>query len=243
LERRHEYLFVINGTTGTVTDDDISISSFPVSMAVNNETNIVYIAGANHSSGHTIAELHVINGGVNGTSYNTENYILNGTVPSSMAVDPERNLIYALESGKLSVIDGKTYNQTDVIELKGVKSTDETLFDRNRNIIYTTNSENNSISVIDGKSRNVINDIHLTEIVPSDMAFDPVGNELYVSGQVNYSPFRLVDSVLRLDPTNESRGKPILLGGISGDIAVNTFTNKIYALNEDPAGVTIIDTK
>ena len=232
---------VINGTTGTVTDD-ISIDSFPFSMAVNNETNMVYIAGANYSSGQTIAELHVIDGGVNGTSDNTDDHIINGTVPNSMAVDPKTNMIYTLESGKLSVIDGKTYNQTDVIELKGVKSTDEISVNTNRNIIYATNSENNSISVIDGRSRNVIDDIYLTEIVPNDLAFDPATNRVYVSGQVNYSPFRLVDSVLPLDPTNESRGKPILLSGISDDIAVNTFMNKTYVLNQNPARVTVINT-
>ena len=48
------------------------------------------------------------------------------------------------------------------------------------------------------KSRNVIRDIKLKEIIPNKLVVNPATNLLYVSGPVNYFPFRLVDSCLCL---------------------------------------------
>jgi YVTN family beta-propeller protein len=236
---------VINGTTGTVTDD-ISIDSFPSSMAINNKTNTLYVTSVNFSSGRPIPKLHVITLNVNGTSNSTDDHIINGTVSNSMAIDSKTNRIYALQNNYLTLIDGKTNNQTDIIELKGVTSRDKISVDPITNKAFVTNSGNNSISIIDGKSKDVIRDIKLKEIIPNNLVVNPGTNITYVSGPRNYFPFRLADSVLPIyidATTNESIGEPILLSGISGAIIANPSTNKIDVLNQNPPRISVISSK
>ncbi|MCA2998606.1 MAG: choice-of-anchor D domain-containing protein [Rhodocyclaceae bacterium] len=237
----------------------IAVGPLPSAIAVNPETNKIYVA--NYGSNNVT----VIDGATNTTANVTV-----GTNPSAIAVNPETNKIYVANysSNSVTVIDGVTNNTTTVavgsapwdiavnivtnkvyvpndsgyvIVIDGITNVTTTVevgssprkvaVNPVTNKVYVTNYSSNNVTVIDGVTNNTT-----TVAVgsnPRKVAVNPVTNKVYVA---NYSS----NSVTVIDAATNST-ITVAVGSNPNDVAVNPVTNKVYVANSTVNTVTVID--
>ena len=160
---------VIDGATHAVTS--ISTGKEPVAVAVNEETNKIYVASR---SPHTAGTVTVIDGATNKAAT-----ITTGSPPHALAVNPVTNKIYVANEGtnQISAMDGTTSAAT-MIALCGpgfVAVAIDPVMDK----IYVTNTVDNKVSVIDGGS-NTGNMIAAGK-TPQALAVNPITHRVYVA--------------------------------------------------------------
>jgi YVTN family beta-propeller protein len=96
------------------------------------------------------------------------------------------------------------------------------------NMIYVSTPDNNAISIIDGKTNKVVDDITL-DLPASDISVNPQTNMIYVAGY--NSSARSSDSVYVIDgKTNTMIDDDISVDKNIIDLSVNPQTNMIYAV-------------
>ena len=106
------------------------------------------------------------------------------------------------------------------------------VFNPNTSKLYVTNTQNNSISVLDTNRNQTIDDIYLQGKLPSKLVINPNSNKVYVvsSGSNNISVINGRDDNVLNDvelPFNVS------------DIAINPNENKTYAIGENNSLIVI----
>ena len=230
---------LINGTTGAQTAE-IPIDTLPMSIAFNNKTNTLKVGGANFSPGNVTYKLHVIKV-VDEKTYDKTDVIL-PMEPNYIAADSKRNLDYILGNGdKIHVMNGTTNSEIAVINVMGAKRGDEIAINTNTNMLYVSNSGNNTISVINGTSRNVTHDISIGNLIPADVDVNSNANRVFVTVKdygVNFESDRLI--VIDGKTEKVVGGEPIRLNGTSGALAVNQITNETLVLTTYPYGVSVL---
>lgn len=138
----------------------IPVGSSPTDIAINTKTNKIYVVNGESNS------VSIINSNFGNEAKN----IRVGTNPSSIAVDDFNNRIYVANSGSdtISVIDGD--NDTRIRDISVGKVPRDiivgTSFDIetgaiNAGNVYVSNSESNSVSVIDSSTELKLPDIHI----------------------------------------------------------------------------------
>ena len=184
----------------------ITVGKSPEGIAVNPETNMVYVANRDLNS------TAVIDGKTNKVVAN----VTVGPSPHSVAVNPNTNLIYVSNRG--FPIDN----------------------------ITTTNTDSNTVSVIDGKTNKVVANVTVG-YSPEGVAVNPVTNKIYVANSGDYSVSvidgsnnKVVDKMLTVDP---DFGNLPLIYNLATFVAVNPKTNMVYLTNEDADTVSVIDGK
>jgi DNA-binding beta-propeller fold protein YncE len=155
--------------------------------------------------------------------------------PVALDINPKTNLAYVSYSNydNVSVID-----TTNDRILRNITTGTSANYDQdvavnpNTNMIYVTNSNYgyDSISVIDGKTNNVLKNINLITTSTSfnniyHMAVNPNTNMIYVTNS-NYGN----DSISVIDGKTNNVLKNINLTTTTTDIAVNPKTNMIYTI-------------
>jgi YVTN family beta-propeller protein len=177
---------VINSTTNKVVTNNITVGDSPSGIAVNPNNYLVYVA----TSDDTVS---VIDGTTNEV---LPNNITFGDFPDSIAVNPNNDLVYVTTSDDtISVIDPYFCNRFDescnpqAEEALGSVYTDITVGDYpesiavnpNNDLVYVTNEESDTVSVIDG----ITNEVLPTNITvgdsPSGIAVNPNNNLVYVA--------------------------------------------------------------
>lgn len=95
---------VIDGATGSITAT-IEVGTSPVAVAVDSQTNFIYVANAGNSQSGDLGNVTVINGATHATQTLTD---ANAKKPSAVAVNSTTNKIYVANSGSnnVTVIDG-----------------------------------------------------------------------------------------------------------------------------------------
>jgi YVTN family beta-propeller protein len=152
---------------------DISVGKSPVGIAANPTANWIYVTNLDDGT------LSVIDGITNGVI----DTVSAGKAPYGVAVNPLTNTLYVSDivTDTVSVIDGETNNITDKITV-GKQPTGLTIdTTEGSNKLYVANHNSNSISVIDTKSKELINNIASFGDSPVGIAIDSLSNKLYVS--------------------------------------------------------------
>lgn len=199
----------------------IAVESFPSGVAVNSETNRIYVT---HRSSNTLS---VIDGAIN--SVITTIPIENG--PNNLDVNPVTNKVYVTNSiyTNLTVIDGETNTVIAVVPTNAV----DVAVNPETNRIYTTTDLTNPdyyVQVIDGETDTII--ANPTDPFPPindgvGLEVNPVTNIIYVSamGQIE---------LLNGDTNTFFEYIPNIAIGIN--MAVNANTNRIYHVNSNIVG-------
>ena len=163
---------VIDGGTSTVVNT-IPVGSNPYAIAVNPETNRIYVANQG-ASDQTVGLVSVIDGNTN-TVVNT---IPVGKSPEAVAANPKTNMIYVVSgSGSLSVINGTMDSVIKTISIDGsigIGVNPET------NMIYVSNIDFNTVSVINGSTNTVANIIPV-QVSPTGVGVNIKTDKIYVA--------------------------------------------------------------
>ena len=147
---------------------------YPISIAVNPNTHMVYVANFLNNS------VSVIDGTKNNTVVQT---VPVGNHPSGLDIDPEKNMLYVANtnSSTVSVID--TTNNEPIQEvLVGSKPVDISV-DPENHMIYVANFGSNNTSIINGTKNNTVVQTLPVGNHPSGLDIDPEKNMLYVANQ------------------------------------------------------------
>jgi YVTN family beta-propeller protein len=99
--------------------------------------------------------------------------------------------------------------------------------------VYVVNRSNNSVTVIDGKSRAAIATVP-TGTGPEGIAVNPVTNRIYVANTTG-------SSVTVIDGASDTVVATVPTASYSQVVAVNPTTNKIYVANNYAHSVSVID--
>ena len=160
---------VIDGLTNSVIST-ISVGNDPQGIAVNPNTNKIYVANQHDST------VSVINGSTN-TIVST---IPVGSSPTYVAANPNTNMIYVANTGSnsLSVIDGSTDNVISTIQV-GSKPVGIGV-NPNTSKIYVANLDGSSVSIIDGMT-NTIESTLTVGSGPQGISVNPSTNMIYVT--------------------------------------------------------------
>ena len=227
---------VIDGATNNTTT--VAVGSSPEAIAVNPNTNQIYVANTGSNN------VTVIDGATNNTTT-----IPTGTEPLALAVNPNTNQIYVANAdystgggNSVTVIDGATNTTTTVADGYGPYAL---AVNPNTNKIYvanleggngTTDAGGNTVTVIDGATNNT------TTITvgygPRAIAVNPNTNQIYVAnlGDNGGAGVTVIDGATNNTTTLLTANNPYA-------IAVNAVTNKIYVADNNPNSntVTLID--
>ncbi|HEX5185653.1 MAG TPA: tetratricopeptide repeat protein, partial [Nitrososphaeraceae archaeon] len=169
---------VVDGDTNNVINT-IPLESLPTDIAYNSNNNMIYVVQRDSST------VSVIDGNTN----KIINEISVGGKPTDIAYNPNNNMIYVANeySDSISVISGdsqissntyKHYKQD--IHLSDFSSPVGLDIDINNNMIYVVQRDLSTVSVIDGNTNKIINEISVGG-KPTDIAYNPNNNTMYVT--------------------------------------------------------------
>src|SRR5919109_647916 len=166
-----------SGLTSGLEPEEIVVGSRPNDVAVNPNTNTIYVAESDSN------RVSVIEGKANSVLGKVS---VNGS-PTSIAVNPNTNTIYVTDtlSSKISVIDGTTINGTTTNSVMGsidVGSRPTSIaVNPNTNTIYVASYNSSTINVIDGRTNSVMGSIDVGGSSPTSIAVNPNNNTIYVT--------------------------------------------------------------
>jgi DNA-binding beta-propeller fold protein YncE len=204
-------------------------------IAINQTTNTIYVANYCPGGGWPtcppgLGTVTVINGSTLATQSVTA-----GRKPVNLAVDSQTNMIYVANSGTpggsnstVTVINGTTLG-TQTVNVGYIA--EDVQLDAMTNQIYVTNVCGNDPTCQSAGTVTVINGATLNTQsvsagnVPVWVAVNPVTNNIYVANQCA----TCTSNATVINGTTLSTTALSVCGGeISGDVEVNTVTNKIY---------------
>jgi YVTN family beta-propeller protein len=217
---------VIDGATNKPTKT-VTVNSEPGALAVNEQTNKIYVANAGSN------DVTVIDGKTN-KGINVELRKDGATpdivlAPQDVRVNPVTDKIYITgsQNNTVAVMDGKTNAFIFMLTEGGTQQNPSGLtptgmaLNTTTNKIYTANLTSNDVTVMDGAT-NALTPVPLVDVQdPYTVAVNPVTNKIYVANLTSKS-ITVIDGV-----TNQS----VTIGDLPGkphDVVVNPVTNKIY---------------
>lgn len=203
-----------------IIETTIPTGSGPWGVAVNSNTNKIYVVNKNDDNVEII----------DGDNLNNKCFV-NISNLTAVAVNQQTNKIYTTSLGnRLTVIDGTTNAITNIIPVG--ENPCSIAVDEIRNIIYVANHFGNNVTIIDGNTNNLIATVPVGTC-PNGIAVNPNTNKIYVANQDS-------GNVTVIDGDTKSTTY-VNTGAQPSSIAVNPVTNKIYVANGSGYGVTIID--
>jgi YVTN family beta-propeller protein len=248
----------------------IDVNTFPIGIAVNPNTNKVYVA---NEYSNTVSVIDTETDKVQAT-------INVGIFPYGIDINPLNNRVYVTNRGSntVSVIDGSI--DTKLLDISVGKSPVGIAVNPSVNLVYVTNFNDGTLSIIDDIS-NEINDTISIGKRPYGIAVNPLSNKIYVTNvdsntvsvidgdtknitakiSVEKKPVGLAidilkgnnrlyvtnlasDSVSVIDTlTNNVIGNIASIGDSPVGIAINPITSKLYVSNIASNTVSVIDTK
>lgn len=236
-------LVVINGSDNTF--KTISLNGAPSDIAINTNTNRLYVAVPDVNDRGLIA--------VDGSSDSVIGKIDVGYYPESVAVNQLTDRIYVASSteNKVRVISGTT--NTVINEIPVGYFPVDLVVNEATNRIYTANSQSNTVSVINGTDNTVA--VIPVPGKPMKLVVNTVANRIYVTG----SDTGLVTMINGSDNSSTS----IKVGSSPVSMDVNPVNGKVYvpdgsgcsiitpnailvssiSINEDPVAMTVGDSK
>ncbi|MEW6089007.1 MAG: fibronectin type III domain-containing protein [bacterium] len=213
----------------------IDAGDSPKGIAVNNNTNRVYITNYNSNT------VTVIDSDTSSISFNQAiGTISVGNNPYDIAVNVNTNIIYVTNTSDntVSIIDGSSNLVIAAINV-GLYPRDIEV-NSATNEVYVANYGGGYISVINPDMGNQVSNIFVTGIKPQGMYVDSVSNKIYLGVmETNPDPQVKVYNILVIDGGTKSVTGNIANTGISNDIVLNAPANRIYSASDDK--IVVID--
>jgi YVTN family beta-propeller protein len=232
----------------------VNVGRYPHGVAVNEETNRVYVANFNEGS------ISIIDG----TTNEVIDTIKVGKGPRDVTVNAQTNRLYVANIGlhdmsainskilpwvglrlywakfAVSVIDGHT-NETLVHVSVGtnpwiIEASETT------NRIYVANYGSYSVSVIDGESNEVIATIGMGLFrTPGGIAVNEKTNRLYIVNTFHLGPLDIGAGRLLIVDGDTNKVLSTLRVGCKAHVAVNERTNRVYVTSRHSGTLSVID--
>jgi YVTN family beta-propeller protein len=223
---------VIDLLTNKVTSNT-NVGRFPISIS--EDTNQGFVFTANRDSG-TVSVI------------DTQNNALVHTItgqgkPYGVAVNPITHTLYVTNSNSstISIID--YYRYRFVADQSFIQLTNKTVIvgesptgiaiNAITNRIYVSNEHSNTISVIDGKTNNVVKTI-LVGTGPFHLVVNPNTNMIYVANSDD-------NTISVIDGKTNNVVKTIIVGYSPWGLAIDPDTNMIYITNNEHNKIYIIN--
>lgn len=206
-------------------------------IAVNTETNKIYIATQATAGPGNSGRIFVLDGATNQTLTSFSDTSSNAFQPFAIAINPVTNIIYVANTGggssfgSVTVIDGATDTYVATMSDGNSDAPQAIVVNSETNIVYVANNVSGNVTHYSGSTRNLNGTINVGSSLgtigvgtgPAALALNPGANLLYVvnSGVVN--------------------GSQINHGGIS---VVNTTSNGVSTVTDtsgalDPVAVAV----
>ncbi|HJT09865.1 MAG TPA: YncE family protein, partial [Candidatus Nitrosotalea sp.] len=235
---------VIDGNTDARIAD-IPTNGMPIWMAVNPNTNRIYVTEASILDDKHNDTLLVIDGASNDKIAEIQT-----TIASQIAINQKTNLVYVIgyengtgvnPNGTLYVIDGNS--NTKIAQSQAgmnpfgiaVDSDTNRIYILNRNIHHVNLAwQNSTVSVIDGNNYTKITEIEVG-LDPHGLDINPNTHRVYVTSYMG-GTVSVIDGI-----SNKVIGKPIFLAPGIERMAVNPITNRIYVADGVTGTVYVID--
>jgi YVTN family beta-propeller protein len=187
--------------------------SRPSGLAVNSQTNRIYVANAGSDN------VSVVDGAGNSVIA----AITVGRAPHAVAVDPRANRVYVANSGSddVTVIDGETHEVVTTVSV-GQEPWDLAA-DPSTGRVFVSNHRSGTISVIGGRHDSVIRTVSVGHL-PTAVAVNPDTNRVYVLSSAG-SDLAVVDGVSKLLIATV----PLASSSVqASDLAVDSSSNLVY---------------
>ena len=213
---------------------DISVGKGPTSIAINPDTNTVYVT---NTVDNTVSV-------INGNNYTKITDIPLGKKPTSIAINQDTNTVYVLGyqfntlNNTVSVINGNNY--TKITDIPVGKEPTSIAIHQDTNTVYVANSyvdnepigcgdditsNNNTLSVINGNNYTKITDIPVGK-KPTSIAINQDTNTVYVANHLS-------NNITVIDGNNYTKITDIPIGAVvtPDNVAINQDTNTVYVTN------------
>jgi YVTN family beta-propeller protein len=202
----------------------IIVSTFPVGIAVNPNTNMIYVTNEFSNT------LSVINGRTD--DIETATPIL--STPYDVDVDPYSGKVYVanLGSDSISILDGATKDIIATVE--NVTSPVGLDVDPDGTWIYVTNIDTNTVSKIDGVTNKIVKNVTVGKNPYSVDISGETGYRLYVTNTGS-------DEVSVIDGHSFKLLTTIPVADFPVGLAANPKTNLVYVANRGSNVVSVID--
>lgn len=174
----------------------------------------------------------------------SENNIIPFAEPyaSGITVNPVTDIAYVtlLDTGKISILNGKTTEIIDSILLPAGTHPDDIAFNKNNGLLYLIDrgAYPNILRVFDIQSKQVVANISVG-INSNDVAINSNISKVYVTSDDGNSMTK--DVVHVIDASSNTVDTTVPVGMHPLGIAVNSFTNKMYVTNFESDTVSVID--
>lgn len=200
----------------------------PNGIAVNFFTHRVYVADSGGLSSGTVRVIDERTNQVTDTIVTTGNSV-------GVAVNIINNLVYVTDysNGLLDVVDGYTNQLITTVPV--TSSPGAVAINIFTNKIYVSDRFQSAVTIVDGATNTVITS--LSVISPEEIGINEATNLIYVAGNPRFTQ----GQVTVIDGDSDEVVTTILTDRMTTGIAVNQFTNTIYATNHDSGTVSVID--
>jgi len=204
--------FTVTGFSQLTVIDSIKVKSDPEGIAINTETNRIYVTNAGSDT------VSIIDGDLDSVIRNKAV----GAIPMSVCVNPETNRAYVVNynSANVSVIEGTGVIATIDVDILGPFKQGIGVNPQS-NLIYVSCYNPPDINVINGYTNSVIRSYEIGDF-PSAIAVNPQTNHIYVASFDNKGKVSIIDEKMN------SVVAKVWVGSYLVGIAVNPETNRIY---------------
>jgi YVTN family beta-propeller protein len=230
---------VINGTTNTIVAN-ITVGKNPQAIVYNPANGLIYTA-------NTLSNTLSI---INGTSNSSVGSIIVGTYPgknpTGITINPINNTIYVTNMGSntVSVINGTTnvvINNITLATEQGGGTGGTSFFspagvayNSDNNNLYVTNRGSDTLSVINGTTNELVDEVSLDTIAPSSIIYNAANNYIYVTNMGS-------NTVSVINGTTNSIVANIPVGLGPNGIAYNQNNGDVYVANSINGTISIVD--
>ena len=212
--------------------------AYPVAVAVNQMTNLGYVANMFAGTGAVID-------GANNTWTTTVNSAY--SYPSGVAVDTTRNIWYLLGYGGLQAFSGQTNQSLWVAGLSGMYAGGDAngiAVDPSTNTIYIGSETYGAIQAVNGATHSVSDFYTPNGATPWGLAFDQNTSMLYVGNMYSCSGCGSADTIEVFNAATNSWVTTINLGTSAyqpAHVAVDAATDMVYTANQASNTVSVIN--
>jgi YVTN family beta-propeller protein len=230
---------VINGTTNTIVTN-ISVGKNPQAIVYNPANGLIYTA-------NTLSNTLSI---INGTSNSSVGSIIVGAYPgknpTGITINPINNTIYVTNMGSntVSVINGTTnvvINNITIATEQGGGTGGTNFFspagvayNSDNNNLYVTNRGSDTLSVINGTTNALVDEVSLDTIAPSSIIYNAANNYIYVTNMGS-------NTVSVINGTTNTIVANIPVGLGPNGIAYNQNNGDVYVANSINGTISIVD--
>ena len=233
---------VINGTTNTIVAN-VPVGKNPQAIVYNPANGLVYAANTLSNT------LSIINGTSNSLVGSIIVDAFPGKNPTGITINPINNIIYVTNMGSntVSVINGTTNVVVKNITLATVEqevgvgaggtsffSPAGIAYNSDNGNLYVTNRGSDSISVINGTTNTLVDEISVNSIAPSSITYNAANNYIYVTNMGS-------NTVSVINGTTNTIVANIPVGLGPNGIAYNQNNGDVYVANSINGTISIVD--